>query len=287
MLEELFARFEGAFAENTIKAYRADFDKFSRWCREEDIDPLEAKPEDLAAYINWRIPTSSSGSIERAVAGIGTIYRLSDRADITKTPAVVLAMKSMYRQKGRAQKQAIPLTRDVLTALLGVCGADDRGLRDALMLRLGYETMRRRSELCRFKFDDLEKLPSGRAALRLRFSKTDQLGQGKLIAISSDLLALIEAWSSRAGGNGYLLRRISREGDIGASLAPSSLNRRLQMLQALAGLELSGKLTGHSFRVGAALDLLEQGESLEKIMLRGGWQAESTVIKYLRAWQAV
>jgi hypothetical protein len=39
--------------------------------------------------------------------------------------------------------------------------------------------------------------------------------------------------------------------------------------------------------VGAALDLLEDGESLEKIMLLGGWQAESTVIKYLRAWQPI
>ena len=28
-------------------------------------------------------------------------------------------------------------------------------------------------------------------------------------------------------------------------------------------------LSGHSFRVGAALDLLEQGEPLEKIMLKG------------------
>ena len=287
MIEELFTRFEGAFAENTIKAYRADFNRFSQWCCGGGIDPLVARPEDLAAYIKWKMQISSSGSIERAVAGIGTVYRLSDRADITKASAVVLAMKSMYRQKGRAQKQAIPLTRDVLTALLAVCGADDRGLRDALMLRLGYETMRRRSELCRFKFDDIERLPNGRAALRLRFSKTDQLGQGKLIAISGDLLALIEAWSERAGGSGYLLRRISREGDIGASLAPSSLNRRLQALQGLAGLELEGKLTGHSFRVGAALDFLEDGESLEKIMLRGGWQAESTVIKYLRAWQAV
>jgi integrase len=200
---------------------------------------------------------------------------------------VVLAIKRMYREKGRAQKQAIPLTRVVLKALLGVCGADDRGLRDAVMLRLGYETMRRRSELCGFRFDDLEKLPNGRAALRLRFSKTDQLGQGKLIPISQDLLALIEAWVGPTGGVGYLLRRITREGDIGARLAPGSLNRRLQYLQVQAGLELAGKLTGHSFRVGAALDLLEDGESLEKIMLRGGWQAESSVIKYLRAWQAV
>ena len=30
----------------------------------------------------------------------------------------------------------------------------------------------------------------------------------------------------------------------------------------------------HSFRVGAALGLLEEGEKLEKIMLRGGWQTE-------------
>ncbi len=33
-----------------------------------------------------------------------------------------------------------------------------------------------------------------------------------------------------------------------------------------------------------ALDLLEQGEPLERIMLRGGWQTDSTAIKYLRNW---
>jgi hypothetical protein len=44
-------------------------------------------------------------------------------------------------------------------------------------------------------------------------------------------------------------------------------------------------LSGHSFRVGAALDLLEQGEPLEKIMLKGGWQTDSTAMKYLRNWR--
>jgi hypothetical protein len=42
-------------------------------------------------------------------------------------------------------------------------------------------------------------------------------------------------------------------------------------------------LSGHSFRVGAALDLLEQGP-LERVMLRGGWQTDSTAINYLRNW---
>lgn len=43
-------------------------------------------------------------------------------------------------------------------------------------------------------------------------------------------------------------------------------------------------LSGHSFRVGPSLDILEQGEPLEKMMLRGGWQTDSTAIKYLRNW---
>jgi len=43
-------------------------------------------------------------------------------------------------------------------------------------------------------------------------------------------------------------------------------------------------LSSHSFRVGAALGLLEQGELLEKIMLRGDWQSDATTMKYLRSW---
>ena len=113
------------------------------------------------------------------------------------------------------------------------------------------------------------------------------MGLGRLIPISSELLELINEWRKRTGGYGYLLRRVHGTGDIGAGFHPASINRRLHELQVLAGLDLGGNLSGHSFRVGAALDLLESGESLEKIMLRGGWQAESSVIKYLRAWQAV
>jgi len=37
--------------------------------------------------------------------------------------------------------------------------------------------------------------------------------------------------------------------------------------------------------VGAALDMLERGVSLEKIMLRGDWKSESTAMRYLRNWK--
>ena len=35
---------------------------------------------------------------------------------------------------------------------------------------------------------------------------------------------------------------------------------------------------------GATLDLLKPGEPLERVMIRGGWQTDSTDMKYLRNW---
>ena len=32
MIDELFAEFEGVFAENTTIGYRADFTRFANWC---------------------------------------------------------------------------------------------------------------------------------------------------------------------------------------------------------------------------------------------------------------
>ena len=285
MIDDLFVSFEGAFAESTIKSYRADFKRYSNWCRANDRNPMEVTPEDFARFIDHMALKSSSATISRHVASLSTLFRLSEVADVTKSPNVTLAVNRVYRQKGRGQKQAVPLTREVLDALLKVCDDSNSGLRDRVLLRLGYETMRRRAELCSLKFEDLEILGSGKAALRLRFSKTDQFGVGKLIPISPGLLADIREWGERTGNSGYLIRRIYRMGEIGNNLDPGSINNRLQALQAEADLDLGGNLTGHSFRVGAALDLLEQGESMEKIMLRGGWRSEDIVIQYLRAWR--
>ena len=84
---------------------------------------------------------------------------------------------------------------------------------------------------------------------------------------------------------GYILRSISRHGYIGEKLHPASISTLLKALQKDLKMESDEQpLSGHSFRVGAALDLLEQGEPLERIMLRGGWQTDSTAMSYLRNW---
>ena len=49
------------------------------------------------------------------------------------------------------------------------------------------------------------------------------------------------------------------------TLTPASINHILKSLQKEAGLNQIGELSGHSFRVGAALDLLNKNIPLEKI----------------------
>ena len=145
--------------------------------------------------------------------------------------------------------------------------------------------MRRRSELCAFRFEDISNAANGKPIIKLNFSKTDQYGAGKVLPISEELLALLNQWKCVVGCDGYILRSKNRYEHIGNNLNSASVSIILKGLQRnldIASTQQS--LCGHSFRVGAALDLLEQGEGIEKIMLRGEWKTDSTAMKYLRNW---
>ena len=285
MIDELFARFDGAFAENTMRAYRSDFQHYQNWCRENAIRPLPAQAECLARYVDDLSLTLKSATIRRRINSLGTLFKLSKNNDPTKNPEVVLALKRMHRRIGRQQSQAAPLTRDVLEKMLDRCKDDIRGLRNKVLLLLGYETMRRRSELCNFRFEDLTESPKRGAAIRLIRSKTDQEGNTKLIPISDELLGVIGQWQKKAEISGPILRSVDRYGNVGNRLNPSSIGLILNTLYGESKpQESERKFSGHSFRVGAALDLLEAGTPLELIMLRGGWRSSDNTMGYLRSW---
>ena len=83
----------------------------------------------------------------------------------------------------------------------------------------------------------------------------------------------------------FILPAINADGLIANEpLADAQVNKILRARQQEAGLDLDPPLSGHSFRVGGALDLLKRGVPMEKIMLRGGWKSESTALRYLREW---
>ena len=288
MIDNIFAKFDGAFAKNTIRAYRSDFIQYQTWCLENGLAPIPAAADTMAMYVDYLSKNNKSATIRRRINSLGTILKLSKNYDPTKQPEVILALKRMHRKIGRAQEQATPLTKTLLNQLLGRCDNSVMGIRNQVLLKLGYETMRRRSELCAFKFEDICQAPSGKPAIRLNFSKTDQFGTGKILPISQELFDLLEKWRSMISDEGYILRSINRHGHIGNNLHAASVSTVLKGLQKNLKMDSDEQpLSGHSFRVGAALDLLEQGEPLEKIMLRGGWQTDSTAMKYLRNWHAI
>lgn len=286
MIDDIFAKFDGAFAKNTIRAYRSDFAQYQNWCLQNNQEPIPATAETMATYVDYLSDNNKSATIRRRINSLGTVLKLSKNHDPTKQPEVILALKRMHRKIGRAQEQATPLTKSLLNQLLNNCDNSIMGIRNQLLLRLGYETMRRRSELCAFKFEDIDCAHNGKPIIKLNFSKTDQYGTGKVLPISEELLNLLEKWKRIVCNEGYILRSINKHGHIGDSLNPASISTILKTLQE--GLKTGSNqqpLSGHSFRVGAALDLLEQGEPLEKIMLRGGWQSYTSALRYLNLFE--
>jgi site-specific recombinase XerD len=285
MIDDILAKFDGAFAKNTIRAYRSDFVQYQAWCSHSNIDSIPATADAMAQYVDYLATIRKSATIRRRINSLGTVLKLSKNYNPTNQPEVILAIKRMHRKIGRAQQQATPLTKPLLNQLLNNCDNSVRGLRNQVLLRLGYETMRRRSELCAFKFEDICQAPNKKPAIRLNFSKTDQFGTGKILPISQELFILLAKWRAIISGEGYILRSISRHGHVAVSLHPASISTTLRALQRDLEMDSDEQpLSGHSFRVGAALDLLEQGEPLEKIMLKGGWQTDSSAMKYLRNW---
>ena len=91
-------------------------------------------------------------------------------------------------------------------------------------------------------------------------------------------------WNSASDSSGKILGP-DRKGKRDLDLSSTGIATSLKALQKDLKMDSDEQpLSGHSFRVGAALDLLEQGEPLERVMLRGGWQTDSTAMKYLRNW---
>ena len=111
------------------------------------------------------------------------------------------------------------------------------------------------------------------------------INQGKIIPISDDLSELISSWSLAIDQNScYILRIFKRNLSTNSSLTPASINHILKSLQEQVGLNQICELSGHSFRVGAEIDLLNKNIPLEKIMLRGGWKSEASAMRYLQSW---
>jgi len=82
----------------------------------------------------------------------------------------------------------------------------------------------------------------------------------------------------------YIVKKCAEENLDLYSFIFRETDNSINLNKKKADLNQIGELSGHSFRVGAALDLLDKNIPLEKIMLRGGWKSETSTMRYLQSW---
>jgi site-specific recombinase XerD len=287
-LAKLLEDIDGAYAPNTLRAFRADFEEFIRFCKKRRTKALPAKPETIAQFIDEVAQQNlTSASIRRKIVSIGSVHRLLELADPTKAGCVKLATRKMHRKLGRACKQAQPINREILEKMIRACSSKEptqrlRALRDKVLLMLAYDTMARRSELVSLRFEDIEHSPSS-AGIYLGKSKVDQEGNGRWLPISRQTLHQITEWQRAIkADDGFILRALSRR-SVSASLGSGQVSRILKRLAVKAQLPkaVSRNISGHSLRVGAAQDWTSRGISLPQLMILGGWEKPDTAIRYV------
>ena len=279
-LEALLQHINDAFAPNTIRAYRADFSEFIEFCERLESEPLPADRILIAEFVQHLAETNKSSTIRRKVATISAIHRYSYLEDPTKHPEVKIAIRKINRRLGTRCSQASPINRDILEKMLNQCGDDLRGTRNRMLLLLAYTTLRRRSELTSLRIEDLAVSEDETGSILLRQSKTDQTRSGVMLSLDRDTMKAITEWLSQSKlSSGYLLRGIHGNSS-NKSLDPGQVTRIFKSLAKLAQINPQS-ISGHSTRIGAAQDLLNEGRTIGQIMAIVGWSKVDTVMRYV------
>jgi integrase len=140
-------------AENTNKAYAADWKHFARWCRLKGTDPLPPSTEMIGLYLTDMVaptngsPALSVSTIDRRLSGLAWNYAQRGFSLDRKNRHIATVLAGIKRKHARpaVQKEAI-LPEDIL-AMVATLPFDLRGLRDRAILLIGYAGGLRRSEL--------------------------------------------------------------------------------------------------------------------------------------------
>lgn len=212
-LTQALSNLDGVLAPNTLRAYRAGALSFIRSCESDRHTPFPASVETLSAFISHRIQHANIFSLKRQIATIHSIHQTLRIPSNLRHAEITLLLKKLSRTRGTPQQQATGMTEAILHQLLAVTDSTKKGYRDRALLRLAYESMRRRDELVRFQVSDLTFRSDGTGILTLQRSKTDQIGTGFLIALSVPWMDSLLAWFEIADiQDGPILRSVNKGG---------------------------------------------------------------------------
>jgi integrase len=264
-----------AQADNTQRAYAADWKMFASWLRRQGLAETPPDPEAVGLYLASQVEPGgaelSVSTLERRLYGIAWRYRqLGAPLDI-RDRHIGTVLAGIRRRHARPPSQKAAIFADELLAMLATLDMDLRGLRDRAILAIGFAGGLRRSEIVGLdcgpsQTEDgsgwIEIFPEG-ALLTIR-GKTGwrdvEIGRGS--RPDTCPVTLLETWM-RLGriSHGPLFRAIARKngGVSGERLTDKHVVRLVKTCALAAGLrgdlaegERRAAFGGHSLRAGLA-----------------------------------
>lgn len=270
-----------ALSENSRRAYRADLDQFLAWG-----GAVPASPEMVARYLAAHAGHHAIATLARRLVSIGKAHTTQGHPSPVDSDLVRATLRGIRHTHGSAQRQVAPAEKeDVLSMVAGLTGI--KGIRDKALLLLGFAGAFRRSELVGLTVADIEHAKQG-LIIQLRFSKTDQEGRGRKVAIPfgrgvvCPVLALQE-WLAVSGiSEGAVFRGVNRQSVISASALTSQVVALVVKERAIAvGLD-PDRYAGHSLRAGLVTSAAKLGVSSWKIRQQTGHKSDAMLARYIR-----
>lgn len=265
-------------AENTRRAYGADWRHYTAWCRRQNLDAMPPNVHTIGLYITACAAGQAGpkpnavSTIERRLSALSWHFRQRGLAFDRQDRHVATVLAGIRRTHGRppVKKEAV-LPEDVIAMLETLDRGNLRGLRDRAMLLIGFTGGLRRSEIVGLDVGPeqtkdgsgwIEILDKG-IVVTLR-GKTGwreiEIGRGSSDATCP--VVNLQTWLRLAQiGNGPLFRRVRDGGkDVGANRLTDKQVARLVKAAALAaGVRADlpedgrkGRFAGHSLRAGLA-----------------------------------
>lgn len=269
-------------APATVRAYQGDIADFLRWG-----GSLPGSPMTVARYVADRAQRHKPATLMRRIVGIGRAHARRGLPDPTKSELVRAVLQGVRREHGGPQRRAQPLLPCDLRRMLGQLALDSRGLRDRALVLLGFAAALRRSELVSLDVDDLTFMREG-MTVRVRRSKTDQVGTGRSVAVPLGqgefcAVAAVQAWLSGAQlTSGPIFRSVSRAGSVSRErLSDQSVSLIVKALVAAIGLP-PGAYSGHSLRAGLVTSAALMGVPAARIQQQTGHQSVAMMSRYVR-----
>lgn len=253
-------------AENTRRAYAADWRDFTAWCEEQDAAALPASGRTVGRYLTHLAGLGRSVStIDRRAAAIASVHRAAGEDSPTGREEVRQILSGIRNALGRRPNKKRALTVDLVAQVIRkIRGKDLTALRDRALILLCFGAALRRSELVGLDVDDLERHRRG-LLVRLKRSKTDQAGEGRAIAVPDGKLkipAAVQAWLDAAGIEAGAIFRGCDHGKVSPDrLSAGQFARILKARCAAAGLDPEA-FSGHSPRRGFATTAGDEGADL-------------------------